>query len=142
MKSPSTTVELAMAIESMIASYLDSVRDAAEQAVARALARQGQELGRGSSKAPVRRTNEPKSHSHSHSSRRTASALNDACQALSDLVRARPGSSMVELAEQLSSSVVELQLPMAKLRTEGRVRTVGQRHLMRYFPAVVRASKE
>lgn len=49
---------------------------------------------------------------------------------------------MVELAEELTVSVGELQLPMAKLRAEGRVRTVGQRHLMRYFPAVARASKE
>lgn len=138
MKSPSTTVELAMAIESMIASYMDGVRDAAEQAVARALARQGQELGRRSSKSKGRRTIEPKSHS----GRRSAAALDDACRSLCDLVRGRPGSSMVELAEELTVSVGELQLPMAKLRAEGRVRTVGQRHLMRYFPAVTRASKE
>jgi hypothetical protein len=49
---------------------------------------------------------------------------------------------MVELAEQLRCNVRELQRPMAKLRAEGRVRSVGQRHMMRYFPAVARASKE
>lgn len=49
---------------------------------------------------------------------------------------------MVELAEELTSSVGELQLPMAKLRAEGRVRTVGQRQFMRYFPAVAKTSRE
>lgn len=138
MKSPTTPVELAGAIESLIASYMDEVRAAAEQAVTRALARQGQERGRRSSKSPVRRPVEAKSHS----SRRTAAALDEACQALCDLVRAQPGSSMVELSEQLGSSVRELQRPMAKLRAEGRVRSVGQRHMMRYFPAVTKSSKE
>ena len=138
MKNPTTTVELAGAIESLLASYMDDVRAAAEQAVARALARQGQELGRRSSNAPVRQS----LGSKSHSSRRSAAALDDACLALCDLVRARPGSSMAELAENLTLSVRELQRPMAKLRKEGRVRTIGQRHLMRYFPAVAKASKE
>jgi hypothetical protein len=138
MKSPTTTVELAGAIESLIASYIDDVRAAAEQAVTHGLAQQGQEVGRRSPKSPVRRSVETKSPS----SRRTASALDEACQALCDLVRAQPGSSMVEFSEHLGSSVRELQRPMAKLRSDGRVRSIGERHLMRYFPAVTKASKE
>lgn len=47
---------------------------------------------------------------------------------------------MVELAEQLDSDVRSLQRPMAKLKSAERVRSVGQRHLMRYYPAVVRAA--
>ena len=49
---------------------------------------------------------------------------------------------MVELSEHLGSSVRELQRPMAKLRSEGRVRSIGQRHMMRYYPSVTKASKE
>lgn len=135
MKSPTTTIELAGAIESLIASYMNDVRDAAEQAVAGALTQ----------RETSRRTSEARGRApaaKSQSSRRSATALDETCQALCDLVRARPGSSMVELAEQLRSTVRELQRPMAKLRADGRVRSVGQRHMMRYFPAVTRASKE
>ena len=37
MKTPTSTLELADAIESLVASYMDSVRDAAQQAVVRAI---------------------------------------------------------------------------------------------------------
>jgi hypothetical protein len=136
MKSPTTTAELASAIESLVATYMDGVREAAEQALARGLVRQ--EVSRRPSKAQGARVVEAKSSS----GRRGVSALDEACQALGDAVRARPGLSIVELAEQLGASAQELQLPMKKLRADGRVRTVGQRHLMRYFPAVARGSKE
>ena len=133
MKSPTTTVELASAIESLVASYMAGVREAAEQAVARALVCQA---------GSRRSTKARKVEAPPRTNRRTAAALDEACQELSDLVRAHPGSSIVELAEHLGSSVQELQRPMTKLRADGRVRTVGQRHLMRYFPAVTKASKE
>jgi hypothetical protein len=45
------------------------------------------------------------------------------------------------LADELGCTVRELQRPMAKLRAQGRIRSVGQRNLMRYFPAVTRAAK-
>jgi hypothetical protein len=66
--------------------------------------------------------------------------LEEICEGLSKLVRARPGESMARLAVDMGETVLTLQLPMAKLRAEGRVRSVGERHLTRYFPAVVRAS--
>lgn len=56
------------------------------------------------------------------------------------LVRARPGESIIMLAEEMGVPASTLQRPMAKLRVENRVRTVGERHLMRYFPAVIRAA--
>jgi hypothetical protein len=40
----------------------------------------------------------------------------------------------------MGETVQTLQRPMAKLKAEGRVRSVGERHLTRYFPAVGRAS--
>jgi hypothetical protein len=56
------------------------------------------------------------------------------------LVRTRPGESIITLAEEMGEPAGALQLPMAKLRAEGRVRAVGARHLMRYFPAVLRTA--
>ena len=47
---------------------------------------------------------------------------------------------MAELCEQMGAEARDLQRPMAKLRSAGRVRSVGQRHLTRYYPAVVRAA--
>ena len=134
MKTPNTTHELAGAIESLVASYMDTVRDAAQQAVSRALVtpdasrRRPSAMRRASAKPPTT------------SARRSPTELEAVCDALCERVRAHPGASMVELAEQVGSDVRSLQRPMAKLKSAGRVRSVGQRHLTRYYPAVVRAA--
>ena len=49
-------------------------------------------------------------------------------------VCAKPGETMAVLAADLGSSGRELSRPMTKLKSTGLVRTVGQRHLTRYFP--------
>lgn len=130
MKTPKTTMELAGAIESLIGSYMATVREAAEQAVERGLvrsaARQSKRPGKTacSSAAPT------------SASRRTAEELAGACDALCEVVRAHPGASMVTLAERMGAEARTLRRPMATLRATGRVRSVGQRHLTRYYPAV------
>lgn len=52
-------------------------------------------------------------------------------------VRADPGQTMAVLAPRLGAGVSTymLQVPVAKLKQAGQVKTVGQRHLTRYFPA-------
>lgn len=134
MKTPSTPDQLASAIESLVASYVDEVRQAAERALARALSRPSAVVRARSSKS-VR-----PAASRSATKRRTAAELDQACEQLCALVRARPGESIVTLAEEVGQPAAALQLPMAKLRAEGRVRTVGERHLMRYYPAVLRTA--
>jgi hypothetical protein len=131
MKIPSTTTELAGAIESLIGSYVAGIRQAAQQAVERALVRSagGRPAAggkKGGSLPPSAR-------------RRTATELAGACDALLDVVRAHPGASMVTLAERMGAEAKTLRRPMATLRATGRVRSVGQRHLTRYYPAVIRA---
>ena len=51
-------------------------------------------------------------------------------------VCAQPGEPMVAFATTMDLPVRELHLPMSHLKTMGRVRSVGQRHLTRYFPVV------
>lgn len=132
MKTPNSRLELADAIESLVASYMDSVRDAAQQAVVRATTR---------AVAPRRRSARTTSATpRSATARRTPTELKEVCDALCERVRAQPGASMVELAEQMGADTQSLRLPMEKLRAAGRVRSVGQRHLTRYYPAVVRAA--
>jgi len=134
MKPPNTLDQLANAIESLVASYIDEVRQATQQALARALCRSA--AVRRPSKVSGDRPPAPRSATK----RRTAAELDEACEQLCVLVRARPGASIATLAEEVGWSASALQRPMAKLRAEGRVRTVGERHMMRYFPAVIRAA--
>jgi hypothetical protein len=54
-------------------------------------------------------------------------------------VCAKPGETMSVLAADLGSSWQELSRPMSHLKRDGRVRSVGQRHLTRYFPLVSKA---
>lgn len=133
MKTPNTRTELADAIESLIGSYMAGVRQAAQEAVERALVR-SVSGGRPARTGPKNAPRPPRG-----TSRRTAAELTAACDALLEMVRAHPGASIVVLAERLGSEVQTLRRPMAKLRSTGRVRSVGQRHLTRYYPAVVRS---
>ena len=59
---------------------------------------------------------------------------------LYEAVCAQPGETMSVLAPELGKTPRELHRPMMVLRRAGRVRSVGQRHQTRYFPAVVRPS--
>jgi len=134
MRAPSTPEQLASAIESLVASYLDEVRQVTQHALARAL-RQPTAAAR-----PARGKGERQSAPSLATKRRTVAEVDEACERLCALVRARPGESIVTLAEEVGEPARVLQRPMAKLRSEGRVRTVGERHLMRYFPTVIRTA--
>ena len=129
-----TPEQLANAIESLVASYLDEVRHVAQEALQRSLRRQAV-AGR-----PAKATDRRSQATQPETKRRTAAELDAMCEQLCALVRARPGESIVILAEEMGMPASTLQRPMAKLRSEGRVRIVGERHLMRYFPAVTRAA--
>lgn len=135
MKIPSTPEQLAAAIETLVASYMDEVRLVAQQAVERSLGRstvpqRRPSKRRGPRQAPLKSTG----------TRRTAGQLDEICEDLCKLVRARPGESLVTLADDMGVAAASLKRPMAKLRADGRVRTVGERHLTRYFPTVGKAS--
>jgi hypothetical protein len=134
MKNPGTPEQLAEAIESLVASYMDEVRLAAQRAVERSLTRGA------AARAPSKCSDTRRAAPRSATKRRSQTELDEACEELCKQVRARPGESMVTLAEEMGMPMSALQRPMAKLRTEGRVRSVGQRHLTRYFPAVLRAA--
>jgi hypothetical protein len=136
MRTPSTPEQLANAIESLVASYIDEVRQAAQQALERSLC--GRSAARQPAKGTVHRP--PSPGLATKTKRRTAAELDETCEKLCALVRSRPGESIVTLGEEMGAPAGTLQRPMAKLRAEGRVRSVGERHLMRYFPAVVRTA--
>jgi len=133
MKTPITTMELAVAIESLIGSYMDGVRVAAQQAVERAM--RGTVAG-----GQATRRKQGAAGPATRMSRRTAATLAEMCNTLCEVVRANPGALMAALAEKMGAKSIDLHRPMAKLKLTGRVRSVGQRSLTRYYPAVLRAA--
>lgn len=74
--------------------------------------------------------------------RRSAEEMARVAEQLYELVCAQPGESMMRFAEQTGLRTRDLHRPMSKLKAEGRVRSVGQRHLTRYFPSVGRRSRD
>lgn len=133
MTSSNTPQRLAASIESLVASYIDEMRRSAQQAVEHAFCRSRVAAVPTRAKGHVAQAKRP-------ASRRSAEELEALCEQLYGLVCARPGEMMVVLADEAGVAARTLERPMAKLKAEGRVRSVGQRNLTRYFPAVFRPS--
>ncbi len=66
--------------------------------------------------------------------RRTVSELAALSEQLYEAFAADPGEGMVSLSKRLDASGPQLQRVVARLRADNRIRTVGTRQLMRYFP--------
>lgn len=117
-------------IEELVREHLDATRRAAAAAVERAF-----------SLSPAT----PRVHAKSGTTpraphgRRSAAELSALGERLLEAVCAHPGETMAVLAPKLGKTPRELQRPMAVLKRAERVRSVGQRHLTRYFPTVARA---
>jgi hypothetical protein len=135
MTSPKTPQQLADAIETVVASYLDEVRRTVQLAVERSLSRAA------STAKPAKSRVDHSTQQLSTKTRRSSGALDELCDKLHQCVCARPGESSAVFADELGCAVRDLQRPMAKLKAQGRIRCAGQRNLMRYFPAVTRTSK-
>ena len=132
MTSPKNPEQLADAIEALVASYIDEVRRVAQQAIVRTLS-----FPKASSCASKSRAIQP-AQQRQPTRRRGVEELDVLCDRLYELVCARPGVSMAVLADEIGQQAGRLRRPMTRLRADGRVRSVGQRHAMRYFPAVIR----
>ncbi|MCA9706392.1 MAG: winged helix-turn-helix domain-containing protein [Myxococcales bacterium] len=135
MSTPKSPEELTTQIEQLVECYLAESRNAARRAVERAF---GAIMP--ASKSTRRSTNTAASR-HPGGQRRSVEELERVAAALYEQVRANPGESMVSFATELQTSVRALQRPMTLLKKQGRVRSVGQRHRTRYFPAVGKAAR-
>lgn len=72
--------------------------------------------------------------------RRTSEALEALADKFIAAVESMPGETMLTLAPQLGLSAQELERPVARLRKVGRIKTVGERSRMRYYPMTARAA--
>jgi hypothetical protein len=115
---------LSKQIEQVVQEHIAASRRAVEAAVARAFA---------AASAPRRPVVAAMLRAPS-GRRRGPAVLTELSEQLYRAVSAKPGESMAVFAIELSATVKELHRPMALLKRAGRVRSVGQRHLTRYYP--------
>ena len=135
MTSPKTPKQLVDAIETVVASYLDEVRRTVQHAVERSLSKAA------ATTRPVKSRVEGSTQGLSRKPPRSAGALDELSDKLYQCVCARPGELATVFADEIGCRPRELERPLAKLKAQGRIRSVGERRLMRYFPAVTRVSK-
>ena len=120
------TQQLEREIEKLIREHLAACRKAATAAVERAFSAVMNEP------APVK--GPAKATSKEARPRRSPEELATLTEKLYDAMCATPGEIMAVLAEQLGIPSRSLDLPATRLKHAGRVRTVGKRQNMRYFP--------
>jgi hypothetical protein len=130
MSTPKSIEDLTKHVEQAVEQYVAEGRKAAVAALERAFSWKPNMAGRPSAMP------RPKGKVRTAGGRRSSEELAEVRARLCELVRARPGEAMVTFATELGMSVRELHRPMSVLKREGQVRTVGQRHLTRYFPTV------
>ena len=74
--------------------------------------------------------------------RRTSEEVAELSERFHSAVCKKPGETMMVLAGQVGVRPRELKVPVARLKRAGRVRCVGQKSHMRYFPMVGEANAD
>jgi hypothetical protein len=124
----STNEDLTKRIEQMIAEHIAATRKAAQIAVERAFMSAGGQSTRPTIARSVR-TRAP-------GKRRASTELEALGERFLGAVNRKPGETMTVLAADVGASARELHRAISRLKQAGRVRTVGERSQMRYFPLV------
>ena len=112
-------------IERLVREHVAACHKAAASAVDRA-------FGSATQRPKPRRR--AATRSATSSPRRSPAKIAELGERLYEAVRANPGAGMTVLVARVGGTARELHRPMTLLKRAGRVRSVGQRHLMRYFP--------
>lgn len=128
MTNPNQT--LSEQIEQLVREHIEASRRVAAEAIERAF----------SPVSSSSRTTVARATTRVVGNRRTSTEVAALGDRLYEAVCAQPGETMSVLGPELGKTPRELHLPMTQLKQAGRVRSVGQRHQTRYFPAVVRAT--
>lgn len=126
MKKPSFN-DLSKNIENLIAAHMEQCRAATLEAVGRAFAMTSELRPPPVTAATQRKTGRV-------TPRRGREELTELSHKLYEQICASPGTTMAALAMSLQAPARTLQLPMEILKRDGRIRHVGQRSQMRYFP--------
>ncbi|MGA9468784.1 MAG: hypothetical protein WBV10_14265 [Exiguobacterium marinum] len=122
-----STQQLEQQIEELIRKHIAACHTAVAGAVERAFAAAKSE--------PTRRPRQAKSPS-GHARRRTSKEIAALGEQFYSAVCANPGETMTFLASHLGTTARQLAPSVAQLKRAGRVRSVGRRAQMRYFPLI------
>jgi hypothetical protein len=115
-------------VRELVEAHIEETRAAVVAAVTRAM---------GSSvESKSSTTSSPKRAPRKAGRRRPPQEVTALAESLYEQVCAKPGEPMVTFATELGATARELHRPMLTLKRAGRVRSVGERHRTRYFPAV------
>jgi hypothetical protein len=129
MSNSTSNQELGERIEQLVQQHIEASRRAAQQAVERAFCRAAGGPTRTRARAPARVKS-------SSGKRRTPDEMAALGERFYQAVCAKPGETMAVLMAEVGATARELHRPMTQLKRAGRIRSVGTRHLTRYFPMV------
>ena len=118
-------------IQQQVAAYEAQLREA--------LGRKFSTGGRGSSRRKAAKCGSSK-RSASKVPRRTPEELEALAERFIAAVESAPGKTMMTLAAGLELRAKELERPVLRLKKAGRIKTVGERSFMRYYPMTARAA--
>jgi len=119
----------------MVAAHVAALRKAAQGAVERAFAVAAGAAARPAAAAAAR----PRA-ARAAGKRRAKSELSALGERFFEVLSRKPGETMGVLSAEVGASPVELHRAVARLREAGRVRTIGERSQMRYYPLSASAS--
>ena len=125
-----SATDLGRQVEALFLSYVDAGRREVEAAMAR--------MQDGASK-PARKGAAASSKRSASTPRRSRESMAELVERIVAVVQKQPGCSMQDIARDLATTSQCLNAPMAIVRKSGRVRSVGARSQMRYFPAISRS---
>lgn len=133
MKTTASFQDLSKQIEQVVHDHITASHKAACAALGRAFATSV------SAPAKPRRSSDPGPGERSQ--RRVPAEMAALSERLCQAVCSKPGESMAVLAADVGATPRELNRPMLHLKHAGKIRSVGQRHLTRYFPLASNASE-
>ena len=125
-----TTQDLARQIEDLVRQHVDALRASAAAAVARAFGAVPPAIASARASTPTK----PVRTRRQGAPRRASAELVALGERFYAVLCQRPGETMTTLAPQVGVSPRVLQVAVARLRRDGRVRAIGKRQHTRYYP--------
>jgi hypothetical protein len=118
--------EMAKAVSLIISASHAAATDAVDEAFGLTQQRRQTKTKPGSNRSALERA--------PATPRRSAAEIKSLEENLLQTVSATPGESMNVLAPRVGATPSQLQVPIARLKNGGRIKTVGERQFTRYFP--------
>ena len=129
--------DLAKRIEQLVQAHIAASREVAKAAVERAFAK-----AKGESARPPQGTKPITKPTRQRAGRRESAEVAALSERLYAAICQMPGETMMVLAPKVGVTPQELRVPVKRLKQAGRVRSVGQRSHMRYFPMASEANAD